>query len=213
MPQDDIQAGRETLRGNRLVLIGTALYLLEWVAIIAAGVAVPVGPDQSASDLSSAYEGRADALGWAAGWFSVTLLGRILLIVGVRASLRDSNRPQRLMDLAVAAMAVGVSVEIATYGLAAGASWAVDEGADPADLRILDSALLALNQMLFGPTGVAVLCAGLAMLASKLFHPGLCWLGIVSGAALTAAVRSSSPRHSSRCSSRCRSQSPSLGSG
>ena len=59
---------RPQLVGNRLVLVGAVLYLLEWVAIIAAGIGAPVGAAASTQDLLTAYVGHAQALGWPAGW-------------------------------------------------------------------------------------------------------------------------------------------------
>ena len=53
-----ISAERPALVGNRLVLAGSVLYLLEWVAIVAASVNAPVGADASAHDLVSAYAGH-----------------------------------------------------------------------------------------------------------------------------------------------------------
>src|SRR4051794_31335435 len=114
---------RPVLVGNRLVLAGSVLYLLEWVAIVAASVDAPVGAATGGHDLASTYAGHAQALGWAAGWFSVVLLGRILIMTGLRAALVASGRPSPLMDLAVAAMVVSVALEIATYAIVAGTAW------------------------------------------------------------------------------------------
>ena len=50
--------------GNRLVLAGAVLYLLEWVAIIAAGVGVPVGATPSAHAVTPAYAGHGNASVW-----------------------------------------------------------------------------------------------------------------------------------------------------
>ena len=106
---------RAPLVGNRLMLVGAVVYLLEWVAIIAANVSVPLGADASVHALVTGYAGRANALGWAAGWFSVVLVGRILIMVGLRTSLRmslgmslgDSGRPHALMDVAVSSGLAG----------------------------------------------------------------------------------------------------------
>lgn len=174
------------LTGNRLVLAGAVLYLLEWVAIIAAGVDVPLGASASAHDVLSAYAGHADALGWAAGWFSVVELGRVLLMVGLRAALADSGRPQRLMDVAVVAMAVSVALEVVVYAVAAGAAWALGHGGSAATTRTLDAVASSASEMLYGPLGVAMLCAGVAMWRSGLFPRVLCGLALVSGVACTA---------------------------
>jgi hypothetical protein len=155
------------------------------VAIIAASVNVPLGANASSSQLLDAYSGHEQALGWAAGWFSVVLLGRILITTGLRTALVDSARPQPVMDLAVAAMAVGVAVEIASYALAAAASWLLAHGGTAAQVSVLDAAAFDLNGLLWGPTGVALLCCGIAMWRSALFPRILTGLGVVSGLLLT----------------------------
>lgn len=172
---------RAPLVGNRLVLGGAILYLLEWVAILAAHLDAPLGADTSTSHVASAYGTHPQLWGWAAGWFSVVLLGRILIMTGLRGALSDSGRSHPLMEIAVAAMAVGVVLEIATYALVSGASWALVHGAQVGTVRALDAAAFQLNQMLFGPTGVAVLCAGIAMWHSGLFPRVLSGLGVVAG--------------------------------
>jgi hypothetical protein len=168
-----------------MVLVGSVLYLLEWVAIVLASVDAPLGATARASELGSAYVGHADALGWAAGWFSVVLLGRILIMTGLRTALADSGRPQPLMDLAVAAMVVSVVIEIATYALVAGSSWAVGHGASASSLRMLDAAAFKLNDTLYGPLGVSLLCAGAAMWFSGLFHRVLAGIAVVGGVMAT----------------------------
>lgn len=175
---------KRSLVGNRLVLIGGVVYLLEWVAIIAAHVNAPLGGAATAAEVASAYTGSTDAYAWAAGWFSVVLLGRILLMIGLREALADSGRPQRVMNLATAAMAVSVTVEIATYAIVAGAARSTDEGGSLATIRSIDAVAFELNNMIFGPLGVAVLCAGLAMWRSGLFNRVLPWIAIVSGVIL-----------------------------
>jgi hypothetical protein len=180
--------GEETqglLIGNRLVLIGAVLYLLEWVAIFAANVSIPLGADATGSQLASGYVGHEDALGWAAGWFSVVLLGRILIVTGLRAALADSGRRQPLMDFATAAMAVGVALEVATYGIVAGASWAGSHGASIGELRMLDSVAFTVSGMVWGPTGIAILCCAVAMWRSQLFPRVLVIMGMAAGCLLT----------------------------
>src|SRR4051794_19503397 len=135
----DGEDSQRLLVGNRVVLLGAVLYLLEWVAIFVANVSVPLGADATGSELISGYVGHEDALGWAAGWFSVVLLGRILIVTGLRSALADSGRRQPLMDFATAAMAVGVGLEVATYGIVAGTSWAGAHGATTGELRMLDA--------------------------------------------------------------------------
>ena len=177
---------RSVLVGNRLVLAGAVLYLLEWVAIIVAGLDAPLGADASASEVESAYSGNADAWGWAAGWFSVVLLGRVLIMIGLRSALADSGRPQRIMDLAVVAMAASVVLEVATYAGTAGAAWYLDNDGSTDVVRGLDAAMFQMNSMIFGPIGVAVVCAAAAMWFSGLFSRVLCIVGLVAGAGALA---------------------------
>jgi hypothetical protein len=169
------------LVGNRVVLIGAVLYLLEWVAILSSQVAVPIGAEATRSELVAAYTGHEDALGWAAGWFSVVLLGRILIVVGLRAALVGAGARQPLLDFAVAAMAVGVVMEIASYAIVAGAAWAGSEGATAGQLRVADSVAYAVNGMLWGPTGVAIACSSVAMWRSQVFPRTLVTVGVVAG--------------------------------
>lgn len=186
---------RPQLVGNRIVLVGAVLYLLEWVAIITGNISAPLGADHSPGAVLAAYAGHAQMFGWAAGWFSVVLLGRVLIVSGMRTALRDSGRPQPLMDVAVAAMAVGVALEVATYALVAGLSWLAAHGGTAVQLRALDAAAFYVNQMLWGPTGVALLCCGVAMWRSGLFPRALTWLGLLSGAVLVlVAVALQAPR-------------------
>jgi hypothetical protein len=177
---DTVEA-QPPLVGNRIVLVGAVLYLLEWVAIFVAQVAVPIGTDATGSQLVDAYAVHQDALGWAAGWFSVVLLGRILIVIGLRAALAGTGPRQPLLDFALAAMVVGVVVEIASYAIVAGASWAGSEGATPGQLRMVDSVAYAMTGMLWGPTGIAIVCCAVAMRRFQLFPRTLVTVGIVGG--------------------------------
>src|SRR4051794_9360702 len=177
----DIAEAQPSLVGNRVVLIGAVLYLLEWVAILSSQVATPIGADATRSQLVAAYTGHEDALGWAAGWFSVVLLGRILIVIGLRAALGGAGSRQPLLDFAVAAMAVGVVMEIASYAIVAGAAWAGSEGAPTGELRMADSVAYAMSGMLWGPTGVAIACCAVAMWRSQQFPRTLVTVGVVGG--------------------------------
>lgn len=167
--------------GNRLVLGGTALYLSEWVAIFAAS---PPGPVTGVGrgELVAAYAENADRAALSAGWFAVCLVGRVLVVSGLAASLRNRPRERPLLDLAVAAMALGVVLEIASYAVAAAAAQVAASGGDPGIVVALNETGLWLNVMLFGPTGVALLAAGAAMLGSGLFARWLGWTAVVAGA-------------------------------
>ena len=168
--------------GNRLVLAGAVLYLLEWVAIIAAGVSIPVGATASAHDVTAAYAGHANAIGWAAGWFCVVEIGRILVMIGLRAALQESRRLRPVLDVAVIAMAVSVALEIVVYAVAAGAAWSLDRGGSADVVRALDAVSYQLNETIYGPLGVAMLCAGWVMWKSGAFNRALAILALVAGA-------------------------------
>ena len=171
--------------GNRLVLAGAMLYLLEWVAIIAAGVSIPIGATASSHDIIAAYAGHADALGWSAGWFCVVEVGRILVMVGLRAALPDSRPLRPLLDVAVIAMAVSVALEIVVYAVAAGAAWSLGNGGSSDVARALDAVSYQLNETIYGPLGVAMLCAGWVMWKSGAFNRVLALLALVAGALFT----------------------------
>ena len=179
---------KATVVGNRLVLAGSVLYLLEWVAIAVAHVDAPLGADVSATHVASAYSGSAETWGWAAGWFSIVLLGRVLIMTGLRATLTESGRPQRIMDFAVAVMAVSVAIEITTYAVVAGGAWYLDNGGSVAAVRGMDAAMFGLGKMVFGTAGVSVICAAAAMWASGLFSRVLCTIGLVGGVGMAVSA-------------------------
>lgn len=183
------------LVGNRWVLVGGIVYLLEWVAIIAVGVAgVGAFVDRGASPrtLLETYADHEDAMFAMAGWFAVVLLGRILLFVGLRQALADSGHRHLLMDLAVATSAVSVTIEIASYGLAAGATQPARRD-DAALTAALDSAAAGVNLMIGGGLGVAIVCSAYCMWRSGLFSPVLNVLGAVAGVALIGAQLTVAP--------------------
>ena len=180
------RGSKSQLVGNRIMLTGAVLYLLEWVAIIwgaILGVQNTAIVGASEADIIASYQGNEDAVAFMAGWFSVVLLGRILLIVGLRASLTASGRPHPLMDFAVVAMSVGVAVEIAAYGLAATAAQL--GAAHPEGMIAIEWAAGMVNYMLFGGLGLSVLCSAWAMWRSGLFPMVLNILGIIAGIGVT----------------------------
>lgn len=178
------------LVGNRLMLVGALVYLSEWVAIVLTAsmgdesrqVAIP---GRSAAEIVNAYQGRDDALGFMAGWFSVVLLGRILMMVGLKASLANSGRAQPLMDLAVAAMAVSVALEVAAFTQAAAAAQL--GAALPEAIVAVDWSAGWMNRVVAGGIGVAVLSSAWAMWRSGLFRRSVVVLGAIAGGALTTA--------------------------
>lgn len=177
-------AERTLLIGTRLALTGAVLYLLEW-AVIPFLPRVPtdrLGEDSKA--IVDAYAGEAGLLAFAAGWFGVVLVGRVLYATALRDALEASGRPSTLARFAVGAMAVSVAIEIASFGAVAAAGWLADKGADAGAIVALDAAGSIMFLPVFGSIGVSVLAASLAMLASGLFRNWLCWLGVFSGSFL-----------------------------
>lgn len=186
---------RAGLVGNRWVLVGAVAYLLEWVAIIwagAVGVDATVTRGTSPADVMASYAGHEDAVYAMAGWFAVTLLGRVLLFIGLRRALVDSGHDHPLLELAVVAAAVSVTLEVASYGLAASAVGHADAG-DEALAVAIDQAGAGLNLMIGGGLGVALLCTAYAMWRSGLFSWPLTAVGAVCGLAITGAQLTVSP--------------------
>ena len=183
------------LVGNRWVLVGGILYLLEWVAIVGvvmAGAGEFVTRGSSGGELLTTYADHPDAMFAMAGWFAVVLLGRILLFIGLRQALADSGHRHLLLDFAVAAAAVSVTIEIASYGLAAGATVPAAAG-DEALTQAVDQAAVGLNLVGLGGLGVAIVCSAYGMWRSGLFAWPLNALGAVSGVAIVSAQLAVSP--------------------
>jgi len=171
--------------GTRLALVGAVLYLLEWVAIIGASPPGPLGPGTTTKALMAAYSHHAGAAAVSAGWFAVCLSGRVLYMAAVRSSLRARTRELPLMDFAVAAMAISVALEVASYAVVAAAARLASTGADSGLVVALDAAAFWLDLIIFGPAGVSLLAAGAAMLRSRLFPSWLSVVALVAGAAGT----------------------------
>jgi hypothetical protein len=62
---------RDDLIGNRLVLAGAVLYLLEWVAIIAASPPGPVAPGTSTAELVDTNAENAGGAAVSAAWSAI----------------------------------------------------------------------------------------------------------------------------------------------
>ena len=173
------------LVGNRVALIGALLYFTEWVAIIAAGgidVWFPAGTKPAT--VLHGYLGNGDAFAWAAGWFSVVLLGRVLYAVAVRHALARSGSDHPLALFGVFAMAAGVVFELTSAAVVAGTAVAADHGADARLVTALDTVATAVESLLWGTVGVSALALSVAMLSSRLFPRVLCCLGLLAGALL-----------------------------
>ena len=175
--------------GNRWMLVGGVVYLLEWVAIIGggiAGVSNTVVRGLPVPDMLDSYVGNTDVVAFMAGWFAVCLLGRILVFVGLRQALDDSGRGHPLMDLAVLASAVSVTVEIASYGLSMIAAAFADSG-DRQSAQALDQAGAGLNLMLAGGLGVAIVCSVYCTWRAGVFPLPLHVVGLLGGLAAIGA--------------------------
>lgn len=198
-----MSAGRRTravggsLEGNRLVLLGALLYFCEWVAIIGAGgIDVLFKPGTDPASVLQAYTGNGNAFAWAAGWFSVVLVGRVVFVVGVRHGLTRSGHADPLADVGVIAMAVGVVFEVAAYALVMAAALLADNGAKADVVAAIDTSGYSVELMLWGPTGLAVAAMGWAMLRSGLFSRVLSSIAVLGGTLLLVdGVGFVAPRH------------------
>ena len=173
------------LVGNRLALIGALLYFTEWVAIVAAGgidVWFPAGTKPVT--VLHGYLGNGDAFSWAAGWFSVVLLGRVLYVVAVRHALARSDSDHPLAMFGVLAMAISVVFELTSSAVVAGTAVAADHGASAGLVTTLDTVATAVEGLLWGTVGVSALAISIAMLSSRLFPRVLCGVGLLAGAML-----------------------------
>jgi ethanolamine utilization microcompartment shell protein EutS len=173
---------RARLFGTRLALLGALLYLSEWLVIpfVADLPTDDLGDDASA--IAAEYAGHGTELAFLAGWLSFALLGRILFVAALRSAFRESAGARILLDVAVAAMAVSVAVEIVQLGLVATAGWLAEAGADPSAIAGLDAAATVLFGLVLAPVGASVLAGSVAMVASGLFPRWVGWLGVIAGA-------------------------------
>ena len=193
-PQPVRRRPRPALTGNALVLLGTLMYLCEFVGIISSGAAhLPEYPGTAAAQILSDYRGQAGGLGFLVGWFAFVQLGRVVLLVGLREALRRSGKPSPLMDVAVVAMAVGVVLEVAGEALAAGAGALTGH---PDAVLALDRGAWYLQSAILAPTGASILLAVAAMARSGLFSRWLVGLGGVAGSGVFAGGLLTSPGES-----------------
>ena len=181
-------SSRGHLIGNRLALAGTVLYFLEWVGIPFLPATLPTdrlghNPAATVAD----YAHHPATIAFVAGWFSVVLLGRIVFVAGLRRALIDSGRERALADVALVVMAVSVTIEVLAYGLVAAGAWLERAHASGNSVVALDTAGSVTDELIFGPIGVSVVEASLAMLLSRLFPRWLTWLGLIGGLLLTVA--------------------------
>lgn len=173
--------------GNWIVLTGTLLYLSELVGIGLAGASrLPTKPATPPGEVLHRYAGHASGVAFLVGWLALVVIGRVLVIVGLRDSLRRSGHAPAWLDLAVIAMTLGVAFEVAGQGMAAGAAALAGAANDTAALA-LDRGGVYVQSAFLAPTGLAVLLAGAAMLRSRLFPRILVAIGLIAGILLLAA--------------------------
>jgi hypothetical protein len=172
--------------GTRLALVGAVLYLSEWL-VIPFVVDLPTDDlGEDATAIAAAYAGHGTELAFLAGWLSFALLGRVLFVSALRSTFRDSPRELVLADLAVAAMAVSVAIEIVQLGLIATAARLAEAGADSATIVALDGAGTMLFGLVVALIGASVLASSLAMVRSGIFPRWISWLGVVVGVLVVA---------------------------
>ncbi len=156
------------------------MYFLEWVAI----VLIPSVPTDKLGRhpgaIAAVYE-HPRAVALAAGWFSVVLFGRVIFTIGLRDAFSGLRRERLFADIAVAAMALSVAVEVISFGLTTSAAWLKSAHADPSTVVALDAAGSTVYSLIFGPIGVSVLAGSIAMILSGLFPRWLAWTGVLGG--------------------------------
>jgi hypothetical protein len=178
-----MESTRGRLVGNRIALVGTIMYFLEWVLIVSIP-SVPtdkLGRDPAA--IVAAYD-HPKAIGVAAGWFSVVLFGRVVFTIGLRDAFQGLRRERLFANIAVAAMGLSVAIEVISFGMTAAAAWLADTGSNQSAVVALDTASEVVFELLFGPLGVSVLAGSIAMLLSRLFPRWLAWVGLLGGSLL-----------------------------
>ena len=176
------------LVGNRMMLAGALIYLLGLVTFFwssSRGIeTAAIGT--SATDLIATFKGNETAITVMAGWFSLVLIGRILIIIGLKNALASSGKSHPIMEFAVIMMAISVAFEILTYTFFATAS--VLGAAHPEGMVALGWTSGVLNSIVFGTIGVSVFCSAWAMFRSELFPKTLPVLGMVAGIPLALSA-------------------------
>jgi hypothetical protein len=175
---------RPAVAGNRLVLAGAVLYLLEWVAIIPSGETGPSDPGTASDKVLGLYTAHPTAATFLATWCAVVLVGRVLLILGIRDALRSLGRDSTLVSWAAVVMAISVAVELLSLTTSGAASVLAEQSADPDLIRALDAVSGFAWGMIFGPLGLAVLVTAWSMLRSRAFPTWICGVGVAGGVLL-----------------------------
>jgi hypothetical protein len=172
--------------GTRLALLGTVLYLSEWLVIPFVADLPTDDLGEGTASIAAAYEGHGTELAFIAGYLSFALLGRVLFVAALRSVLPDSALWRTLMDVALAAMAISVGIEIVQLGLTSTAAWLAEAGGDAGPIVALDGAATVLFTLIVATIGAAILASSTAMLLSGLFPRWLAWLGLVDGVLVIA---------------------------
>lgn len=172
---------RPTITGNWLVLAGSIFYLLEWVAIIPSGESGPSDPGLKSDKVLALYTAHPTAVLFLATWVSVVLIGRVLIVLGIRDALRSVGTNDTLPLFAAAAMTLSVAMEVVSETLVAAATVLAARSADPELIRTLDTVAGLAWSMVFGPLGLAVLVTAWVMLRSAAFPSWICIVGLVGG--------------------------------
>jgi hypothetical protein len=172
---------RPAIQGNRWVLIGAVLYLLEWVAIIPAGESGPADAGSSRDEVLALYQDHPKTVLFLTTWCSLVLLGRLLIVTGIRQSLRSRGAASPVSDLAVGAMTVSVAMELLSLVFVGTAQAFAQQAGQDSTVVILDTAAAIAWLCVFAPLGLSVGCAAWAMLASRAFPTWIPAVGLAGG--------------------------------
>jgi hypothetical protein len=181
-------ADRQPVVGNRLMLVGAVMYLLEWIAIIPAGSTGPSDLAKTAlPDITKLYTGNAGGAGFIAGWCSLVLVGRVLIILGARQAL-VGTRHATLVDWAAIVMGVSVAIELVSVVVVASLSHVVHAGAPDDTVVLALDAIAAFSYYAIMPLlGLSVGVTSWVMLDSRRFPTWIGWLGVAAGLVAAAA--------------------------
>ena len=183
---------RPDIVGNKWVLTGAVVYLLEWVAIIPAGNSGPADPGSSKAEVLELYQDHPKAVLFIATWCSLVQLGRILIITGIRSAVRPTGDDTPVLDLAVVAMGVSVVMELLSIiAVATGQVLAVQGQQDA--VLVLDTMAGLAFACVLPPLGMSVALASYAMLRTRAFPLWIPASGCLSGAVLVAGGVASGP--------------------
>jgi len=177
---------RPAIVGNKWVLTGAVLYLLEWVAIIPAGNSGPADPGSSTSEVLKLYQDHPKAVLFITTWCAFVLLGRVLIVTGLREALRSVGAATPLVDLAVAAMALSIAVELLSLVSVGAAQVLAQQGGQDDLVVALDTVAGIAFLAILPPLGMSVGLSAWAMLRSRAFATWIPAVGLVSGVLVVA---------------------------